>query len=921
MRHKALYPGILVLIVFAITSVFLIVPRLGTHAQSTAGCCGTNPPTAPRELDFPYYSLRDGFTSTLNLVSDSPKPLDFILALHSLAGEALLGSSMTIQPSAKLPIDLAGLISSLGADPTGPFGEGSISIYFSGTIMPLVGQVSMTNPSLHLSQEAEMVENDPGRTDIPSVLSGAWWGLAGGRDARIMVANMSGNLVTADVFLDFGGQRRQSSPLVFNPNETKVISIAQLLADSNASPSQVPEGGITIVQRGLKPSLVAQGRVTDPVTGFSTTLEFPDPARQPTSALHAVGLPIGTPPTGTPYAAAGSFTPHVIARNLLNHSQTMTVTVEYPKGATWNSTNWPGGPSNPIVRYAGALQEGQKNPNEALDHPPTPDPSTLTGQFTLAPVTVGAYDTVDDSLTAVMNQLPSPIAFCSIRIQYSGAPGTMIAQVSSVDAKQDLVVDARTMNEGDGWAGSGANPWHVDSQTQSVLFLTDESDQPARIGFSVTAGGVHYYLTELSLGPHETRAIDLRKLRDGQGADFKQNKIPTGASDGSVNWVRLDNVPVAGRVVVFTKKSGTASSYDCCTTNCTASLTDIGFNPTHMILGLGATQQCAVYADFYDCNSVDYPRDETASASWSSSNTSIMTVSSSGVVQGVGAGTANVNASYFGSTYDCANLCQASHTTVSNSSNIVVIKVGCSNLHLALGTGTPGAPTGTNSGTCTVTGTPSGGTYSWTSNKTTLTLAGTANATVTYTSNGPSSTMGDTVLTVKYTLNGQSGQASSTGITVHKPTSLQVVSGSYQSGGQTFTVSNTGSFACSDAYGKTTNTYGSGTTSYTGYLYVRTYSVLDQLSPANQFNNVGISKANITESFTSFSSTCCNPAPTGSITITTTIFGDRFGLGSTCCLSGEPGCSDSETQTITVNGYPVRTVAVSHTCSGVTLNP
>jgi hypothetical protein len=44
-------------------------------------------------------------------------------------------------------------------------------------------------------------------------------------------------------------------------------------------------------------------------------------------------------------------------------------------------------------------------------------------------------------------------------------------------------------NEGNGWASSGANPWHLDNQTESILFLADESDKPARIGFSITAGG------------------------------------------------------------------------------------------------------------------------------------------------------------------------------------------------------------------------------------------------------------------------------------------------------------------------------------------------------------------------------------------------------------------------------------------------
>ncbi len=46
----------------------------------------------------------------------------------------------------------------------------------------------------------------------------------------------------------------------------------------------------------------------------------------------------------------------------------------------------------------------------------------------------------------------------------------------------DLVVDAHMANEGDGWSGSGANPWHLDATTDSVLFLTNESNQPARVG-------------------------------------------------------------------------------------------------------------------------------------------------------------------------------------------------------------------------------------------------------------------------------------------------------------------------------------------------------------------------------------------------------------------------------------------------------
>jgi hypothetical protein len=107
-----------------------------------------------------------------------------------------------------------------------------------------------------------------------------------------------------------------------------------------------------------------------------------------------------------------------------------------------------------------------------------------------------------------------PLPFCSVRIQFSGPPGSLQAEVSSIESRGNLVVDSHVQNEGNGWAGSGANPWHLDEDTESILFLTNESDQPARIGFKVSANSVTYYLTKLQLNPHETRAIDLRKLRD-----------------------------------------------------------------------------------------------------------------------------------------------------------------------------------------------------------------------------------------------------------------------------------------------------------------------------------------------------------------------------------------------------------------------
>jgi len=249
----------------------------------------------------------------------------------------------------------------------------------------------------------------------------------------------------------------------------------------------------------------------------------------------------------------------VVLRNLRAAPQTATVTVEYPNAPGWDSTE----ERTNVAAGSGPSAATPSSPSDFTAHRPS------------APLTVEAYSTLDVSLDSIVSQLAQRIPYASIRIQYSGKPGSMMAEVASVDETQDLVVDAKLQNEGNGWAGSGANPWHLDNETESYLFLTDMGEQPVGIGFKVWANGQSYYLGKLKLIPHETRMIDLRKLRDAQRADLEKNTIPAGAADGSVLWIRLDDVPVVGRLAVVARHGGVASSYDCCNCPCPASLAGI----------------------------------------------------------------------------------------------------------------------------------------------------------------------------------------------------------------------------------------------------------------------------------------------------------------------------------------------------------
>ncbi|MBZ5668825.1 MAG: hypothetical protein LAO04_03750 [Acidobacteriia bacterium] len=387
------------------------------------------------------------------------------------------------------------------------------------------------------------------------------------------------------------------------------------------------------MQRGDNPRLAAQGKMLDATTGFSTTMHFPSPQLETASALHAVGVPVGKPSKDSPFAGLGYFTPHVVVRNLLSTPQMAVVTVEYPSAPGWDS------------------HAKRKRPDDQSDssEAAAANPGDFTGQLPLAPLTVAAYSTEDISLDSILGQLPQALPYVSIRIQHSGAPGSMVAEVSSVEQQKDLVVDAKVQNEGNGWAGSGGNPWHLDKDTESYEFLTNMGDKPVRIGFKVWADGQIFYLGSLELVPHETRMIDLRKLRDAQGTDLEKHQIPAGATDGSVLWLRLDNVPVMGRLAVITRHGGMASSYDCCLCGCPGQ-----YNYTLLIPVITCPITVAVGNQVHGqvwyspaCGGTYYYFDMTTSLGWSSTNTSVFTLNNSspkGLLTGVGVGSAFANA-------------------------------------------------------------------------------------------------------------------------------------------------------------------------------------------------------------------------------------------------------------------------------------
>jgi hypothetical protein len=146
-------------------------------------------------------------------------------------------------------------------------------------------------------------------------------------------------------------------------------------------------------------------------------------------------------------------------------------------------------------------------------------------------------------------------------------------------------------------------------------------------------------------------------------------------------------------------------------------------------------------------------------------------------------------------------------------------------------------------------------------------------------------------------------------ITVEQPTSLQVVSDTTNATGHTC-VGGTGTNTCSQSYF-------TGSGSYTSYVRNRVYHVMDQLSPPNWIRGWSL---DLKESYTAPTGNCTQnlSANTGGGTGDTVT--DCFYFCYSTCQSGG-SCSDSLTQTITANGFTVATESINFTCTGASVSP
>lgn len=485
----------------------------------------------------------------------------------------------------------------------------------------------------------------------------------------------------------------------------------------------------------------------------------------------------------------------------------------------------------------------------------------------------------------------------SLVVRSSLPPGQVVSQFVAWGDFQVRTVELQA-KDNDSVQNGGGHPWTIEPGTDSTLLLFNHStDGPKRFNVLINSGE-QLWQNHYLLGSMETKAVSIRDIVEKQVHDEKGKTLAKETLSGQVGWWTRRPRWGKGRLMVSSPQNGLARSYSC--GNC-AVLCNFGahLDPFNSVftgigdigdLGFISVQQCLITCT-QPCGGTPEGPSSEATYHWTSGNTSIATISgynfnANASFRGVAPGM--VNGNFTATDGQCTAPGHGTVTvkpkvTISGSTNIAMLATGSQ---------------GTDSTTLTATGTPSGGTYSWTA------VSGQGNITI-LNANAQSAivqsvAVGNYTVQVIYTYNGFTANSAATG-KVQRPGSLGVITNT------------TPQFNCANV----------------GLAYITKnreiqYQVLDTSSPAVPIPVTGM---DLTETLNGISNTCGTTYPDPTQHAHSGSNGyfplpDTLQACSPVCLpadaNGNPtgGCMMKVAQTWSVNGFPVKSGTLTYTCPG-----
>lgn len=216
-----------------------------------------------------------------------------------------------------------------------------------------------------------------------------------------------------------------------------------------------------------------------------------------------------------------------------------------------------------------------------------------------------------------------------MEIAFDAAPGALIAQLTSVDQSGDYAFEVPIKDPAAlGEFPEGLYPWTLENRVVSTLHLKNFTDKKQLARVEIRFEGGTYSPRMLVLAPHQTMAIDVRKLRDSKVPDEYGHVIPASVTHGQVWWGQRTLGTMIGRNEEVNVTHGIASSFSCAQMCCGPTRSQFQMAPSSATMSLNSAAYPLVSQESdYTCsgNSYYWTAWYDTDGSWSS-NSSVATI-------------------------------------------------------------------------------------------------------------------------------------------------------------------------------------------------------------------------------------------------------------------------------------------------------
>jgi hypothetical protein len=560
--------------------------------------------------NIPYFTLRDGMSSTLTLNNLAPTPTKATVTIFNAKGRAHVLDPMTLDPHSFKEVRLQDVV------PQGDFDSGNVQVAFRGIPMVVTCQVSVFSLEKRVSFESR--EQD--MMDFKSSsMNGIAWLPQAEADGFLAVTNVANSRVT--VQLTAGSNKKDISLF---PRETQVLKLNGELG------LHAPVAAVVKLQHnGLPGDIITTGYVLNLKDGYSSSFAMVDPALMRSSHLAGVHFRFGQPDPSEGFPAGTQFLSPLLLANVSDKPITAHVSVDYTVQEKVQMT-----PIDP--KNAGATQDKFS--------------TAKVKDLTIAPGEVQRIE-LSDALAGV-----GLVKEAGVDIAYDAAPGTVIGQLTSVDQSGDYsfevpIKDPAQVSE----TIESAYPWTIENGTNTVVHLKNTTENAVRAAMVFDLpGGKNYNPDPILLKPYQSVAVDIQKLKDSKKQDVLGRDFPVDATHGLVFWKQDVPYSLIGRAEGTHLKEGIARSFSCAASCCDYWNTGFYLNPNPMNGPAGTGGPFTAYELGNDCSghTLYYPNIQSQATSWTSDNTFVATVDSTGYTYCAAPGSCNVTANFPNRVYD-----------------------------------------------------------------------------------------------------------------------------------------------------------------------------------------------------------------------------------------------------------------------------